>query len=329
VCFAVSFSGINGKVRQSSQVTGDVYENSTSGNPDFGCGAHRRGIRFRPFIFVRGSVSVIDYRSLGTRRQSGIQNARTTFLLAGLTITVFGQGQPPAAEPEIVTDRPDVTESSIVVPKNSLQSENGLTWTSDHGQQTLDLPKTLLRYGLLTRTELRFVVPNYFGSLTGRMAASGFDDLAVGFKQQLGPLPGGFELSVMPALSLPTGAKRISRHGFDPVVKFPWSKDLSDGWSIGGMQSVFWFTHDTRRSPTGEATFYVEKQLTKPWDIFAEYVGDYPKGGGPIQIAHFGTAFKVTHLHQVDFHFGFGLSHAAPERFIGVGYSFRFDKLWH
>lgn len=259
---------------------------------------------------------------------NGRQNAKTAFLLAGLTITVFGQGQPPAAAPEIVTDRPDVTESSIVVPKNSLQSENGLTWTSDRGQQTLDLPETLLRFGLLTRTELRFVVPNYFGSLTGRMAASGFGDLAVGFKEQLGPLPGGFELSVMPALSLPTGAKRISSHGFDPVIKFPWSKDLSNGWSIGGMQSVFWFTHDSRRNPTWEATFYVEKQLTKPWDVFAEYVGDYPKRGGPIQIAHFGTAFKVTPLHQVDFHFGFGLSHAAPARFIGVGYSFRFDELW-
>jgi len=76
---------------------------------------------------------------------NGRQNGKTAFLLAGLTITVFGQGQPPATAPEIVTDRPDVTESSIVVPKNSRQSENGLTWTSDRGQQTLDLPETLLR----------------------------------------------------------------------------------------------------------------------------------------------------------------------------------------
>ena len=187
---------------------GAVYENSASSNSDFGCEAHRRGICLRPSIFVRGSVSVTDsYRRVRTRRQGGIQNAKTAFRVGGLTITVFGQGQLPAAESEIVTDRPDVTESTIVVPKNSLQSENGLTWTSDRGQQTLDLPETLLRFGLVTRTELRFVVPNYFGSLTGRMAASGSDDLAVGFKQQLGPLPGGFELSVMPALSLPTGAK--------------------------------------------------------------------------------------------------------------------------
>ena len=30
------------------------------------------------------------------------------------------------------------------------------------------------------------------------------------------------------------------------------------------------------------------------------------------QIAHFGNAYRITPRQQVDFHFGFGLSHAAP-----------------
>jgi len=244
-----------------------------------------------------------------------------------LTVGAYGQSTP-AADSEIVTDRPDITESGIVVPRGSLQLENGLTWTEDRGHTTLDLSETLVRFGIYDRTELRIVVPNYFESLTGPPSESGLGDVALGMKQQLGLLLGGFDLSVIVALSIPTGADRISSHGYDPFIKFPWSKDLSNDWSIGGMQSVLWFTHDSRRSPTWEATFYVEKQLTKPWDVFAEYVGDYPKRGGPIQIVHFGTAFKVTPLHQVDFHFGFGLSHAAPARFIGVGYSFRFDELW-
>jgi hypothetical protein len=34
-----------------------------------------------------------------------------------------------ASDPDIVTDRPDITESSIVVPRGSLQVENG--WTLD------------------------------------------------------------------------------------------------------------------------------------------------------------------------------------------------------
>src|ERR1700722_7902313 len=86
---------------------------------------------------------------------------RTALLLAAVTAAALGQGQPPTTDPEIITDRPDVTESSVVVPKGSLQLENGLTWTNDHGQRTLDLSETLIRFGLSDRTELRIVAPNY------------------------------------------------------------------------------------------------------------------------------------------------------------------------
>lgn len=250
-------------------------------------------------------------------------------LFLAVTATgAYGQSQPPPADPEIVTDRPDTTESGIVVPKGSLQFENGLTWTNDHGQQTVDFSETLIRLGILDRTELRIVVSNYMDGLTGPMSASGFGDIALGMKQQLGPLPGDIDLSVIVALSLPTGAARISSHGFDPFIKFPWSKDLRKGWSIGGMQSLFWYTEDGRRNLTWEPTFYLEKQITKPWDAFAEYAGDFAQRGGSKDLAHFGTAYRITPKNQVDFHFGAGLSHATPSRFFAVGYSFRIDNVW-
>jgi hypothetical protein len=256
------------------------------------------------------------------------QGARALVLLAVLPAISYAQSLPAIADPEIVTDRPDVTESSIVVPKRSLQLENGMTWTSDHGGQTLDLSETLMRFGLSTRTEIRIVVPNYLGGLAGADSVSGFGDIALGMKQQIGPLLGGFDLSVIVALSLPIGADRISTHGFDPFIKFPWSKDLRAGWSIGGMQSVFWYTEFGKRNLTGEPTIYIEKAITKPWDGFAEYAGDFAQWGGSKQIAHFGTAYRITPRQQVDFHFGFGLSQAAPSRFFAMGYSFRIDRLW-
>ena len=79
---------------------------------------------------------------------------------------------------------------------------------------------------------------------------------------------------------------------------------------------------------SGESTFYIEKQITKPWDAFAEYGGDFAQRGGSKEVAHFGTAYKITPGNQIDFHFGFGLSHATPGRFFAVGYSFRIDNLW-
>jgi Putative MetA-pathway of phenol degradation len=258
----------------------------------------------------------------------GRQSVGTALLLVAVTATALGQGQPPTTDPEIVTDRPDVTESSIVVPKGSLQLENGLTWTNDHGQQTVDLSETLLRFGVSDRTELRIVVPNYLGSIAGRISASGFGDVAVGMKQQVGPLPGGFDLSVIVALSLPTGADRVSSHGFDPFVRFPWSKDLKKGWSIGGMQSLFSYTENGKRNLVWETTFYLEKQITKAWDVFAEYAGDFAQRGGSKEVVHLGTAYKITPTNQVDFHFGYGLSRATPGRFFAAGYSLRIYKPW-
>jgi hypothetical protein len=160
-------------------------------------------------------------------------------LLVGAVVS-DAQLSPQEAVPDIVTDRPDITESSIVVPKASLQVENGLTWTADHGNQAFDASETLMRFGLLTRTEFKIVVPNYFASISASNGVSGFGDLACGIKQELGPLRGNIDLSVIAALSFPTGADRVSTDGFDPFMKFPWSRELPGGWSVGGMQSLFW-----------------------------------------------------------------------------------------
>jgi len=40
---------------------------------------------------------------------------------------------------------------------------------------------------------------------------------------------------------------------------------------------------------------------------------------------HFGTAYKPTPHQQLDLHVGLGLSSAAVDHFIGVGYSFRWQ----
>jgi hypothetical protein len=230
-------------------------------------------------------------------------------------------------QPEIITDRPDITESGVVVPRGALQIENGLTWTLDHATQTVDLSESLIRFGILDKTEIRFGAPNYSDGIRGSRLHSGFGDLSLGIKQQLGPLPGNVDLSVIVAVSLPTGRSGVTSGGYDPFIKFPWSKELEHGWSIGGQQSLFWQMEAGRRNGFWEPTFYLERQLTKPWDAFVEYAGDYLQRGGSKQILHFGTAFKITPVHQVDFHFGFGLNSATPAHFFAIGYSFRLDHL--
>jgi hypothetical protein len=232
-----------------------------------------------------------------------------------------------AKEQEIVTDRPDITESSLVVPAGTLVVESGFTWTRDHEKRLVDLSESLVRFGLGNRTELRLVVPTYFHNLGVRGGTSGFDDASVGVKEQIGPLPGGIDLAVIVAVSFPTGTSGVTTHGVDPVIKLPWSRELKHGWSFGGMQSLFYQTEDGRRNPIWEPTFYLEREITKRSDGFVEYGGDFPHAGGSRQVIHFGTAYRITPKQQIDFHFGFGLSSAAPKYFVAAGYSFQIDNL--
>jgi hypothetical protein len=104
-----------------------------------------------------------------------------------------------------------------------------------------------------------------------------------------------------------------------------WSRRLASKWTVAGMLSMYWPTQGRMRNLTGESTILLDQQLTRPWDAFVEYVGDFPERGGSRQVLHFGTAIKLAERHQLDFHFGVGLSPAAVDHFIGIGYSFRFQ----
>jgi hypothetical protein len=199
-----------------------------------------------------------------------------------------------ADDTPIATDRPAVTDSSVVVAAGSLQFENGFANTVNQGQETWDGPETLLRFGVASKTELRLTVPDYFSSMG---TVSGFGDLGIGVKQQLGPAA-GFDVSLVVSLTFPTGARGISSGGYDPSVQLPWSRSLSSNWTAAGMLSVYFPTEEGQRNVTSETTFLIDRQLTKTWDAFVEYAGDFPEQGGPRHLAHFGTAYKPTRINN-------------------------------
>lgn len=230
------------------------------------------------------------------------------------------------AQDPIATDRPQITSSSVVVPCGSLQFENGFSATTPNGgQRGYDFPETSLRFGIAGKTELRLAAPDYFyNSDTASGYANGFGDLTLGFKQQLGPTH-GFDVSVIGAASFPTGANRISSHGYDPAIQLPWSRSLAKSWTMAGMFSLMWPTEGPRRNMTGQASVYFDRQLTPPWDAYVEYSGAFPQRGGPQHVIDLGTAYKPSPHQQLDFHWNIGLSSAVPDYSIGFGYSVRFQ----
>jgi len=264
--------------------------------------------------------------SAQTHRALQSITAILAFVLAVLT-PLHAQDQTASGNPPapIVTDRPTFTNSSIVVPAGSFQAENGFLDTDRQGQDIVDGPETLLRFGVTAKTELRFTAPDYYYGLNG--SGSGFGDLAVGVKQQLGPTPGGFDVSATLFLSLPTGAVSVSSGGYDPGLQVAWSHGLPSKWTAAGMFSLYAPTEGASRDVTGESTFLLDRLLAPPWDLIVEYVGDFPERGGTRQLLHFATELRIgkRQQQQLDFHYGVGLSSAAVDHFVGVGYSFRFQ----
>jgi hypothetical protein len=231
----------------------------------------------------------------------------------------------PTDADEIATDRPDITNSSQVVPFGSFQAENGGDWTVHHGSSAVDGTNTRLRLGFAHCTEFLIDVPDYFLSINGPQP-SGSSDVVTSFKRQL-PAPLGFDLSATAGLGFPSGSTRISGHGYQPYIQFPWSHEIVGSWGMAGMFTVTWFPSESARNPTFEPTISLEKAFGRSADMFFEYVGDYDHQR-PSQVLDTGGGWRFTKTQQLDFHAGVGLNSSSVDHYLGLGYSFRLDGLY-
>lgn len=233
----------------------------------------------------------------------------------------------PTTKDDIATDRPDVTNSSLVVPVGSFQSENGVNFRSEDGGQIIDGTNTRWRLGIAPCLELLMDLPTYFATVRGS-GSSGFTDVAPAIKWQVSPIPGKIDLSLVAGVALPTGAINVAGPGAQPYLQMPWSWELHDGWGLSGMLTEFFRPSDVVTPRITETTFVVEKKVTEKASLFVEYVGDYPENAGPSQLLNSGGLYRLSPTQQVDFHVAFGLNHNAPSYIVGVGYSFRIDGLF-
>lgn len=233
----------------------------------------------------------------------------------------------PTAKDEFATDRPDVTNSSLVVPTGSFQSENGINLSARDGGQTVDGTNTRWRLGVAPCLEFLVDLPTYNANAR-QPGSSGFSDVSPAVKWQISPVPGTIDLSIVSGIALPTGTAAIAGRGAQPYLQFPWSWQLHDGWGVSGMFTEFFRPEALTARHVVETTFVVEKKLTEKFTLFTEYVGDYPEGAGPSLQINSGGEYHSNRSQQVDFHIAFGLNHNAPNYIVGVGYSFRLDGLF-
>jgi hypothetical protein len=245
-------------------------------------------------------------------------------------LAVFAQGPRP-----IDTDRPDQTESSALVPARHVQLEFGLAYTEDApGDEVLEAPALLVRYGVIDRLELRFGLP----ALTTQFASGAetdFSDPELGAKialwQERGWRP---EAALLVGTTLPLGSNDLSSHRFDPAFRFSFGHTLPRGFSLGYNLGAAWETvadgNGAGRDTLArfEYTAALGYDFTDRWGGFVELFGDAPLGdsGGSAHSLDGGLTYLLRENLQLDLAAGLGLDSEAPDWFVTAGLSVRFPK---
>jgi hypothetical protein len=275
-----------------------------------------------------------DAQQLG--RKLGFERVRTrrisrTAVIAALLVAAAvvaerrasSAAECPGPARPIETDRPDVTNSSLVVPFGSLQVENGVNWAVHEAVRVLDGSETRLRVGAFRCGELLIDLPNYTKPLDG--SSSDVSQIVISAKRQLFIRSPSFSLSMAAGIGVPDRRIRIVERGYTPYVQFPWSRSIAEEWSVNGMVTVTW---STVAKSILEPTLVIEREFGRRGDLFAEYIGEYTSQDRASHVIDGGGGWHVTSTQQLDFHVGLGLTRNAPRHYVGVGYSLRVDGLF-
>ncbi len=234
------------------------------------------------------------------------------FLLLCLTV-------PASAQPihDLITDRPDFTESAVVVPLGHIQVETGATFAFDSDTEIISGPELLIRWTPLDRIELRFGAPDYIGG----DGTSGFADPSLGLKAQFGPV-NAWDVGLIATVYLPVGDDKLSTGSVDPEIIATMGRDLSSGISLGG-QMLAARDGSTNLWTVGGSLVAGFALGRSPVGTFFEIATLAPEEQESETILNHGYTILVSRNIQFDAYGGVGLTDAAPDFALGVGLTVR------
>jgi hypothetical protein len=234
------------------------------------------------------------------------------------------------AADELVTDRPDFTESSEVIPRGGLQLESGLTYEGDTRDgvrgRSVTVPGSLMRIGLGARMELRIGGDGMLSQTAGAERATGYSDLEVGVKiRLLNHGTAGVDVAVLPLVSFPTGASGFSSGGIDPTLKVAWARELPAGFGATGNFNIASVSDEAGRFSQRAVSLSIGHDLVAGWGGFVETYGFTPmnRGEAPGVTLDWGVSHPIGHDLQFDIEAGRGLTEMAPDWFVGFGIAVR------
>ncbi len=129
---------------------------------------------------------------------------------------------------QISTDRPDQTESSLVLPKGTIQIESGFVSRKNE----LIFPNTLFRIGVSKKFEFR-INTNYIFK-TNENKISNFSDLEIGTKIQIySSETSKTSIAFLTHLSIPSANEYYSNNTTGLLSRILISHELNNNFGIG------------------------------------------------------------------------------------------------
>lgn len=232
---------------------------------------------------------------------------------------------------ELITDRPDQTESAAIVPANHLQIETGFVFEQDKSgsitNENLDLFTTLLRYGINKHFELRLgtsILQTNAKPETGdETTLSGLSPVHAGIKfkmmKERGAVP---EMAFLLTTVIPnSGKSEFSPEYLATEMRFALEYTLSDWLGFGMNVGGAWNGEDVE--PSGVYSFVFGANVMKNTGFFLEAYGELPQNALPDHRMDAGFTYLLKQNLQFDASGGIGLSEISPDYFVSAGLSWR------
>jgi hypothetical protein len=232
----------------------------------------------------------------------------------------------------IITDRPDQTESTAIVPKGYFQGEHGFAVNLNDFYNEFSIASTLLRYGINPNFELRFEIdPKLIDAIEN---IAGFNPVAFGLKTRL--MENDFlDLSIITHIEFAQLSSQLFQPPFTALkTRLTVAHNLSDIWSIGYNAGIEWT--GINPAPIYIYTFTSGLAIGDRCGVFAEVFGDisthddlpgeikYDQGDHNFDA---GFTCRVSNNLQLDISAGSNLPLSNNDYFISTGFAYRFNTL--
>ena len=157
----------------------------------------------------------------------------------------------------------------------------------------------------------------------GQVRTSGRSDAELGAKVKfLTADAAGLDMAVIPFVSLPTASEGFGSTGYDPGVKLTWARGFPQGFGVSGNFNAASVTDGDSRSWEREVSVSLGHGLGGAWGAYWEAYGALP-GGHCDCTLNTGVSRAFGDNGQIDFEVGRGISGAAQNWFVGVGFAVR------